>query len=373
MLQHRPTIAAGDLVIVYEHFSAMKAIYVKPGQIFNNKFGAFPHKAMIGRRFGEKHASADGRGFVHLLPPTPELWTGALPHRTQILYIADISMICLQLELLPGARVIEAGTGSGSLSHALARSVGPTGCLYTYEFNEARAKQAKAEFAANQLAQVTSAHGDVCVEGWAYDGIEPASIDAVIFDLPQPWDAIARVAPFVRPGGRLCCFSPCIEQVARSIDVLPGHGFTAIETIEVLVKTHDVRAEPTYDPVAAIVAQSQQPRAPAAAAAAAPATAAGEPAESAADGAGATAQPADGDAAPDDDGQPPNKRQKPGGDAATSSQPVAAPAAAPLAAAPAAAAPASSGPPRLLTKPFDDMRGHTGFLLFCTKHVSAPA
>ena len=163
MLQHRPTIAAGDLVIVYEHFSSMKAIYVKPGQIFNNKFGAFPHKAMVGRRFGEKHASADGRGFVHLLPPTPELWTGALPHRTQILYIADISAVCLQLDLLPGQRVIEAGTGSGSLSHALARAVGARGELHTFEFNAQRAKLAATEFLANGLAdRVHCHHGDVC-------------------------------------------------------------------------------------------------------------------------------------------------------------------------------------------------------------------
>eukprot|EP00908_Phaeocystis_cordata_P020951 Transcript_32616.p1 GENE.Transcript_32616~~Transcript_32616.p1 ORF type:complete len:441 (-),score=132.44 Transcript_32616:63-1235(-) len=387
MLQPNPTIGVGDLVIIYEDFKTSKAVYVAAGSVYRNKFGSFPHDKMVGRRFGDKMSSHNGHGFVHLLPPTPELWTASLTHRTQILYIADISMICLQLELLPGARVIEAGTGSGSLSHALARSVGPSGHLFTFEFNEARAQAAAGEFAANKLAHVTCRHADVCAEGWAYPGIEPGSVDAVIFDLPQPWDAVARVAPFVRPGGRLCCFSPCIEQVARAVEVLPALGFTRVEVLETLVKTHEVKAVPQHDPIAAIVAQAEAPAAPPAPPAAAPAAApgpsaahtsaaqGGEPAEAEAAAAGpssaaaedgggggggeaaAAAQPAAEPAtAADAVSEPPSKRQRREPDAARQNGKAADP---------------PSGPPRLQTKPYDDLRGHTGFLLFCSKHVSS--
>jgi hypothetical protein len=179
MLNPNPTVSLGDLVIVYEDYKTMKHVYVKSGAVYQNNFGSFKHDDMVGRPFGHKMASHNGHGFVHLLQPTAELWTASLSHRTQILYIADISMICLQLELLPGHRVIEAGTGSGSLSHGLARSVGPTGHLFTYEFNEARALAAAGEFADNKLAQVTCRHADVCTEGYVYPGLEPASIDAV--------------------------------------------------------------------------------------------------------------------------------------------------------------------------------------------------
>lgn len=63
-------------------------------------------------------------GYVHLLRPTPELWTLSLPHRTQIVYLPDISFITNELRVRPGSRVIEAGTGSGSMSHSLARTIG---------------------------------------------------------------------------------------------------------------------------------------------------------------------------------------------------------------------------------------------------------
>lgn len=193
MLQLRSRIAEGDLVIVYEDYARMSAVRVCPPKIFYSKFGEFPHSSMVGMRFGQRLNAAKGKNFVYLLSPTPELWTETIHHRTQILYVADISMIVMHLDVLPGCRVIEAGTGSGALSHALARSVGSTGHLFTYEFNEQRAAEAAKEFAANGLSdRVTARHGDACITGTAYNGIESESIDAVVFDLPQPWEAVVR-------------------------------------------------------------------------------------------------------------------------------------------------------------------------------------
>jgi len=60
--------------------------------------------------------------------------------------------------------------------------------------------------------------------GWTYEGLAPASVDSAFFDLPQPWDAVPLVASYIRPGGRLCTFSPCIEQIARTLEVLPRCG-----------------------------------------------------------------------------------------------------------------------------------------------------
>lgn len=67
-----------------------------------------------------------------------ETRTLALPHRTQILYAPDIAFISSYLNVVGGSKVVEAGTGSGSFTHSLARNVGPTGKVHSFEFNEER-------------------------------------------------------------------------------------------------------------------------------------------------------------------------------------------------------------------------------------------
>lgn len=88
----------------------MIPLEVTPGLELNNRFGVFSHSDLIGLPYGTKVSSRNGRGFVYVLRPTPELWTLALPHRTQILYLADIAFIISSLNIRPGSSVIEAGT-----------------------------------------------------------------------------------------------------------------------------------------------------------------------------------------------------------------------------------------------------------------------
>lgn len=89
------------------------------------------------------HSPHPHPGYVHLLRPTPELWTLSLPHRTQILYNPDISYISMQLGIRPGVRVVEAGTGSGSMTHALSRSVGSRGKVFSFEYHSTRCEKAR--------------------------------------------------------------------------------------------------------------------------------------------------------------------------------------------------------------------------------------
>lgn len=135
-------IQDGDLVIVYERYDNMKAVKVCEGSVLENRFGVFKHSDWVGKQFGSKVFSSKG-GFVYLLAPTPELWTLVLSHRTQILYIADISFVIMYLEIVPGCLVLESGTGSGSLTTSLARAVAPKGHVYTFDFHEQRAASAR--------------------------------------------------------------------------------------------------------------------------------------------------------------------------------------------------------------------------------------
>lgn len=94
----------------------MVPVTVTPGLEINNRFGVFNHTDLIGLPYGTKVSSRNGRGFVYVLRPTPELWTLSLPHRTQILYVADIAFIVSCLNIRPGSSVIEAGESTAILS-----------------------------------------------------------------------------------------------------------------------------------------------------------------------------------------------------------------------------------------------------------------
>lgn len=231
-------ICDGDLVIVYERHDNMKPIKIKGGSDFQNRYGIFKHSDWIGKFFGSKVFSNKG-GFVHLLFPTPELWTLVLSHRTQILYLADISFVISYLEIVPGCVVLESGTGSGSLTTSLARAVAPSGHVYTFDFHEQRAALAREDFNTNGLGSfITVSVRDIQGEGFPDEFCRV--VDSVFLDLPQPWLALPSAARMLKEDGVLCSFSPCIEQVQRSCEAL-RHNFTDLRTFEVLLRTYEIR------------------------------------------------------------------------------------------------------------------------------------
>ncbi|RHZ14969.1 hypothetical protein DYB37_009052 [Aphanomyces astaci] len=223
-------VEAGDLVILFETHNSITYAYVKPDEIYQNRHGAFHHNDIIGNRYGAKVYSRMSKGYIYILSPTPELWSKALRHRTQIVFTLDASAITFQTHCAPGTVastafscrtslhrvhvgkiVIESGTGSGALTTAFARTVAPHGHVYTFEFNATRAQVAKEEFVANGLENVVTIEcRDACEQG--PPSIEkPAStfyltfhhdmavgfpehlagkVDVVFLDLPCPWKAV---------------------------------------------------------------------------------------------------------------------------------------------------------------------------------------
>ncbi|KAM1009386.1 hypothetical protein ACFX13_045698 [Malus domestica] len=232
------SISDGDLVIVYEKYDTMKAVKVCAGSVLENRFGLFKHSDWIGKQFGSKVFSSKG-GFVYLLAPTPELWTLVLSHRTQILYIADISFVIMFLELVPGCLVLESGTGSGSLTTSLARAVAPRGHVYTFDFHEQRAVSAREDFEKTGLSNVITV-GVRDIQGEGFPDEFSGRADSVFLDLPQPWLAIPSAAKMLKQDGVLCSFSPCIEQVQRASETMRS-SFTDIRTFEILLRTYEVR------------------------------------------------------------------------------------------------------------------------------------
>lgn len=272
---YKETIEEGDLVILYISFDRQMPLEVK-STVMDKKlnkevdfvqqtsYGALRVKDLLGKKFGVKFKLP--RGYIYVLHPTPELWTRTLPHRTQILYATDISVILHQLDLKPGSKgkmwppvslnsgmsrssiflfifaVIECGTGSGSLSHSLIRTISPDGHLYTFDFHQSRLDAALAEFRRHRVDRyVTAARKDACHEGFGDEMAD--AVDAVFLDLPHPWDAIGHAKKCLRrsTGGRLCSFSPCIEQVQKTIEAMKKAGFKDVRTLECLLRPFQVR------------------------------------------------------------------------------------------------------------------------------------
>ncbi|CAL5220318.1 g2307 [Coccomyxa viridis] len=248
------TIADGDLVIVYERIDAMKSYFVDAQKTYHGRFGLFPVQDWIGKPFGSrvysKGTGGGQQGWIYLLAPTPELWTMVLRHRTQILYAADISIICMYLELRPGCTVLESGTGSGSLTHALARAIAPTGHVHTFDFHQQRASEAEAEFNRHGLGKLVAVqHRNIEEHGFPEELHGKA--DALFLDLPGPWKArslalssvVKSAEACLRPDGIFCAFSPCIEQVQRTCEALASCSFTAPRTMECLLRSYEVSNE----------------------------------------------------------------------------------------------------------------------------------
>ncbi|XP_044292870.1 tRNA (adenine(58)-N(1))-methyltransferase catalytic subunit TRMT61A [Varanus komodoensis] len=238
-LEYRSTIQEGDTAIVFLGHESMFPVKVQHGSKTQTKYGVIRHSTdLIGKPYGSKVTCSKG-GWVYVLHPTPELWTLNLPHRTQILYSTDISLITMMLELKPGCVVCESGTGSGSLSHAIIRTIAPTGHLYTVEFHQQRAEKAVQEFQEHKVGHlVTVKNQDVCKNGFGVTDVA----DAVFLDIPSPWEAIGHAAVALKQeGGRICSFSPCIEQVQRTCLALEEHGFTEINTLEILPRVYNIR------------------------------------------------------------------------------------------------------------------------------------
>lgn len=272
-------IQAGDLVVIQESFDKLDFVYVRPGDIFQNRNGAFHHNDFMNQPFGTKVRSRDlqGYGFIFLLKPTPELWTRSLNHRTQVVHELDQAQIVWQLHLQPNHVVVESGTGSGAMSHSILRTIAPSGHLHTYEFNKHRAESAQQEFQQHGLQHlVTVHHKDVCrgltevedvnadrTKGGDTDDkmngsgnekqqnllvqtgnpgfdLPGQSVDAVFLDLPEPWWAVPHAAYALKANARIASYSPCVEQTQKTIQSLEACGFHSIKTFEYRLMEHYV-------------------------------------------------------------------------------------------------------------------------------------
>lgn len=238
-------IQDGEHIIAYQSPEVQFMLKIEDGKSLNTRYGLFEHDCFIGKRYGEKVWSKDKRYFFYALKIDRTFFTQNQCHRTQILYSIDISMAILFLNIKPGDVVCESGTGSGSMSYSIGKALGVTGHLYTFEFNEERASEIKKDFERYNITNITATRRDVYSDGFTIDGVlggeSGVKADSIFIDLPSPWKATKHASDIIKLGGRQCNFSPCIEQVEKTIAKLSKLGFGNFVTYECLERKFERR------------------------------------------------------------------------------------------------------------------------------------
>ena len=233
---------AGDLIqlvgLRHKHF----IFALTPGGEMHTHRGIVKHDDLIGLPWGTQVFSHMGSPFFVLQPVLADLLTN-LPRNTQILYPKEIGFILMTMGVGPGQRVVEAGTGSGSMTIALAHAVGNEGQVISYE--------RRPEFqnlARKNLVRLGLEHRVDFRLGDLADGLDVTDADSFFLDVPNPYDYIEQVRGALKPGGFFCTLIPTVNQAEKVLYALRRNNFAFLEMCEIFLRYYKVepsRLRPT--------------------------------------------------------------------------------------------------------------------------------
>jgi len=223
-------ISEGDSVLLYLNQKRTYLVKVEKGKSFHTHKGFIQLDALIGKEYGTRTPSSMGVEFV-TLKPTLRDYIFKMLRRTQITYPKDIALIVMFSGVGPGSRVVEAGTGTGALTSALAFYVKPTGRVYSYEIRR--------EFIETALKNLERAGVSEYVDVKNKDmtqGIDQEDVDAVVLDMATPWLVVPHAYSALKGSGTLVSFSPTIDQVVKTVEALTENEFVDVQTVECITR-----------------------------------------------------------------------------------------------------------------------------------------
>ena len=229
--------SVGDKVLLLDRKARRYLITLAEGGEFHTHAGPVLHADLIGREEGVTVRSTAGSRFIAVRPTLAE-FVLKMPRGAQVIYPKDLGQILFMADVFPGARVLEAGVGSGALSMTLLRAgADVTG----YEL--------RADFASRAQANVASFLGPDAASRFRvqerdiYDGIDETGLDRIVLDLPEPWRVVKHAEDALRPGGILLAYVPSVIQVAQLRDALAESAFGMAQTTEVLLRGWHVEGQ----------------------------------------------------------------------------------------------------------------------------------
>ncbi len=230
-------LRVGDQVQLTDPKGRHHTITLEEGKEFHTHKGSFRHDALIGQPEGTVVTSTGGTDYLVLRPLLAD-YVLSMPRGAAVIYPKDAAQIVGLADIFPGARVLEAGVGSGALTMSMLRAVGPTGSVHSYE--------RRADFAAVATANVERFFGAVpptwrVTVGDLVESLDDAEVDRVVLDMLAPWECIDAAGAVLIPGGVLCCYVATTTQLSRSVETLREHtGFAEPVAWESMTRTWHV-------------------------------------------------------------------------------------------------------------------------------------
>ncbi|MGC9669940.1 tRNA (adenine-N1)-methyltransferase [Planosporangium sp. 12N6] len=222
----------GDRVQLTDPKGRMHTIVLEPGKTFHTHRGGVEHDDLIGRPDGSVVTSGGGTAYLALRPLLAD-YVLSMPRGAQVIYPKDAAQIVAMGDVFPGARVLEAGAGSGALTCSLLRAVGPTGEVVSYELRPEFAEIARRNveaFFGTVPSNWTLRVGDVA-------SCDETELDRIILDMLTPWEVLDMVERALLPGGVLIGYVATTPQLSELVEALRERGgFTEPRAWESLVR-----------------------------------------------------------------------------------------------------------------------------------------
>lgn len=236
-INRRGPMREGERIQIMDDRGKLTTITLTAGQEYQTHKGVLPHDLLIGQPEGTVVENSVGIAYQALRPLMKD-FVLSMPRGAAVVYPKDAGQIVTMADIFPGARVVEAGVGSGALSIALLRAIGDEGSLHSFERREEFAEVAQGNietFFGGAHPAWRLSIGDLAEELGQAE--EPGSVDRVVLDMLAPWECLDAVAGVLAPGGVVICYVATVTQLSRVAEAMRADGrYTEPDAHETMVR-----------------------------------------------------------------------------------------------------------------------------------------
>jgi len=224
-------------VLFYFNHSKKWLMKISKKESFHTHIGIIKHSDAIGKEYGSRLITNKDK-YVYLLKPTMFDYVMKIQHGTQIVYPKDIGYIIARAGIGDGQKILEIGTGSGSLTSFVASVVKPRGHVYTFDVDENFMKIAEKNIKKAGMSKYVTQHN---LDLKTAKKMPVKEMDVALIDLGDPWVVIPQVREMLKGSGSIFAICPTMNQLEKLTMALVENEFTDIESTEHIIRTIEAR------------------------------------------------------------------------------------------------------------------------------------